>query len=339
MHQIHIHEMFMEQDILKINNFSVEINANYGKISAVKNINLLIKKGFTLGLVGESGCGKTVLSKSIMRLNPENKVDYSGEIIWSDNYDNKINILNIKQFGKEIQNIRGNKIGMVFQEPNSSLSMVHTVGDQIEEGLKTHTLMNSKEIKDKTIELIGMVGIPNPKKVYHSYPFELSGGMKQRVVIAMAIICQPKLLIADEPTTALDVTVEADILRLLKSLKEKYNMSMMIISHDLGVIAKVSDYVAVMYMGRIVEYGNINQIFNNAKHPYTKALQNSMPKIEFSKDKFNTIAGSIPDPFMKIEGCEFYDRCENRIKDKCNKEKINSKNLGENHIVRCINHK
>ena len=276
----------MDKDyILKVKELSVKIDTDFGKIHAVKNVTFYIEKGITLGIVGESGCGKTVLSKSILRLNPENKVKYYGEMLWHKSNKDIIDIFKKKQFEKEMQNIRGNEIAMVFQEPNSSLSMVHTVGDQIDEGLKTHTNMSTKEIKSKTLEIIKMVGIPNPENIYNLYPFELSGGMKQRIVIAMAIICKPELLIADEPTTALDVTVEADILRLLKKMKDIYNMSMILISHDLGVIAKVSDYVAVMYMGRIIEYGNVNDIYINAKHPYTIALQNSMPKIEFNKKK------------------------------------------------------
>ncbi|MEH7336231.1 ABC transporter ATP-binding protein [Neobacillus drentensis] len=293
----------MENVMLKINNLTTEFKTETGIFPAVSGINLTINRGETLCIVGESGSGKTVGSLSLMQLLPPSGKIASGEI-WFEN----TNLLQLKK--KEISNVRGKSIAMIFQDPMSALDPVFPCGSQIIEAIRSHEKVSRKEASEKAKELLKQVGIPHPETVMKAFPHELSGGMSQRVMIAMALSCNPKLLIADEPTTALDVTVQAQILKLLKKIRIERNMSIMLITHDLGVVAEMADRVAVMYAGQIVEEGDVKSIFNNPKHPYTKGLLKSVPSLEDSNGKkLYTITGSVPSIASMPKGCRFSPRC------------------------------
>lgn len=320
------------KNLLEINNLHTYFDTKRGKIKAVNGVSCTIEEGKTLGLVGESGSGKSQTAMSILQLFEPNQKIYEGEIIFGGN---KISAYNRSQMEK----IRGNDISMIFQEPMSSLNPVFTVEKQISEVLILHKHMNKKEAKNKVEELLAQVKIPNPQVVAKQYPFELSGGMNQRVMIAMALACEPKLLIADEPTTALDVTIQAQILKLMNELKERQNTSILFITHDLGVINQMADEVAVMYCGQIVEQSPVDYIFKHDitdyNHPYTVALLNSIPAITSSRDKrLDIIPGSVPHPLNLPKGCKFADRCKYATA-KCRKEMPELVNISENQKIRC----
>ncbi|MBI4447615.1 ABC transporter ATP-binding protein [Candidatus Woesearchaeota archaeon] len=313
----------LEEKVLEIKGLHVSFPSSYGEVKAVSNVNLDLHKKETLGLVGESGCGKSVTSLSILKLLPP-QAKIQGEIYFKNQ-----NILTMDN--KELRRLRGKEIAMIFQDPMSSLNPVFTVGDQIGEALKLHQKMNKKEAKERTIELLKLVKIPDPEKRINDYPHVLSGGMSQRAMIAMALACNPTVLIADEPTTALDVTVQAQILELMGELKEKIDSSIILITHNLGVIAEVADNVAVMYAGKIVEYGNKKDVFKNSKHPYTLGLLESVPKR--GEPKLKTIEGVVPELINLPPGCSFAPRC-NKKTDQCTK--ITSELEGEYHKTRCL---
>tara|TARA_B100000929_G_scaffold284570_1_gene267008 strand:- start:5 stop:976 length:972 start_codon:yes stop_codon:yes gene_type:complete len=321
----------MSENLLKINNFSISVNLNNKKIKLVENINLNIPKGKIIGLVGESGCGKSITALSISQLNETPPLNYdSGSI----EFEQK-NLLALNK--RELNKIRGKKIGMIFQEPMTSLNPCYTIGDQLIEVLKIHEFKTNYHQKlEKCYSILRSVGITDPQKRYKQFPHELSGGLRQRVMIAIAMICKPLLLIADEPTTALDVTVQAQILKLIKSLQKENNMSVLIITHDLGVVSEICDYVYVMYAGKIIEKGNINQIFSHPSHPYTNGLMNSIPLLNEEKKRLNTIPGMVIDPLEKFYGCYFADRCQN-VKSKCYNEIPDLEKLNINHSVSCWN--
>ncbi|MCT4584623.1 MAG: ABC transporter ATP-binding protein [Peptostreptococcaceae bacterium] len=300
----------MEEKLLEIKNLKTCFYTNEGIIPAVDNISFDIKKGETIAIVGESGSGKSITALSILNSipSPFGKIK-SGEIIF-DNQDL------LKKSKKEIQKIKGNSISLISQEPMTALNPILTIGKQISEVLKIHKNLNKKESLIETIKLLKLVGIPDAKTRINEYPHQISGGMRQRVMIAMALSCNPKLLIADEPTTALDVTIQAQILDIMEDLKEKFNMSILMITHDLGIVAQICQRVIVMYAGEIVEIANVMDLFKNPKHPYTKALLLSMPSLAKPNKRLNTINGSIPKPTQYNEGCRFYQRCEYK-KDKC----------------------
>ncbi len=289
--------------ILSIENLvtSFKITGNY--INAVDRISFKVKEGKTLGIVGESGCGKSVTSLSIMRLIPEppGKIT-SGKII----FENK-NILELSD--NEMRSIRGNKMSMIFQEPMTSLNPVYTIGNQIAEVFTLHKGVSKKEALELSIEMLNQVRIPSPEKRIDNYPHELSGGMRQRIMIAIALACKPKLLIADEPTTALDVTIQAQILALINTLQKENNMSVVLITHDLGVVAETCDDVVVMYAGKIVERASAQELFSSPKHPYTLGLLNSIPKLGEKKKRLHTIPGIVPSLGNLPKGCRFQDRC------------------------------
>lgn len=289
--------------LLEVNNLKTYFYTDDGVAKAVDDVSFSLDKGETLGLVGESGCGKSVSALSIMRLIAEPP----GKIVGGEIFFKGKNILNNSE--KEMQGIRGNDIGMIFQEPMTSLNPVFTCGDQIEEAVILHQKLSKEEAKKKALEMLNLVGIPAPEQRYNEYPHQLSGGMRQRIMIAMALSCNPELLIADEPTTALDVTVQAQILELIKKLQTELGMGVIIITHDLGVIAEVSTRVAVMYASKIAEYGKVDQIFYNPKHPYTIGLLNSIPKLSKSHERLSTIEGNVPPPTNYPEGCHFCTRC------------------------------
>jgi peptide/nickel transport system ATP-binding protein len=292
--------------VLQVRHLSTSFKTDRGIVTAVDDVSFDLHAGETLGVVGESGCGKTVTSKSIMRLLPEHlsflgpksEVRYGGEnIAFADE--------------KHMRQIRGDKIAMIFQEPMTSLNPVFTIGWQLDEALKYHTTMDRGARRARAIEMLRVVEMPEPERRVDEYPHQLSGGMRQRVMIAMALCCEPDILIADEPTTALDVTIQAQILRLMENLKQKLDTAIMLITHDLGVVAQVCDRVLVMYAGRVIEAGTVQEIFHTPRHPYTKALLDSIPKSgerEHGK-RLPTIPGIVPSLFELPDGCRFQDRC------------------------------
>ena len=314
--------------LLKIKNLKTYFFTHEGTAKAVDGINLTINQGETLGLVGESGCGKSVTALSIMRLIP----DPPGKIVDGEININGKNLLRISI--KEMRKIRGKTISMIFQEPMTSLDPVFTIGHEIMETVRLHNTFSKKEAKNRTIEILKIVGIPDPEKRINNYPHELSGGMRQRAMIAMALSCSPALLIADEPTTALDVTIQAQILRLIDELKAKFNASVLLITHDLGVIAEMCDNVAVMYCGRIVEYTDIYTIFRNPLHPYTCGLNKSIPRLDVATRRLDTIKGVVPDLCDMPSGCCFRTRCKFCF-EKCFRVDPGLKNVEDNHFVKC----
>ena len=299
-----------ENNVLEVDNLCTYFFTDIGTVRSVDGISFNVPKGATVGVVGESGCGKSVTSLSIMQLlqRPQGQT-VGGEIRFNMGDGEAINIVNAPN--SEMMKIRGNKVSMIFQEPMTSLNPVFRAGAQIDEVIKLHNPeMTEEEVAARTIEMIKLVGIPNAEGVYKMYPHELSGGMRQRIMIAMALACNPDLIIADEPTTALDVTIQAQILDLLKDLKEKVGSSIMLITHDLGVVAGMADYVVVMYAGRIVEKGTSRDIFHDPRHPYTIGLMKSKPVVGKRTDKLYNIPGSVPNPVNMPDYCYFRDRCE-----------------------------
>jgi len=315
-------------DLLTVENLTVEFKNGSNSNKVVKDLSFHINQGETVGIVGESGCGKSVTSLAIMGLvpAPSGKVS-SGKIIF-----NEENLLEKKQ--KALRKIRGKEIAMIFQDPMSTLDPAFKVGFQIDEVLKLHTNLNKKQIKNKSIELLKSVGISSPEQRYNQYPYELSGGMRQRVVIAMGLACNPKLLIADEPTTALDVTVQAQILDLMNKLKVQFNTSIMMITHDIGVVAETCNRVIVMYAGQIVEEANIGDLFDHAAHPYTQGLLKSVPKINSTNEILHSIPGNVPSPEEMPNGCRFYPRCPIAT-EKCRNQEPPLEKIEEKHKVRC----
>jgi peptide/nickel transport system ATP-binding protein len=314
--------------LLEVKNLRTQFKVKGGLVNAVDGVDFDIEKGEVVAIVGESGSGKSVTSLSIMGLipNPPGKV-IDGEILFSGE-----DLL--KKSKKELQQIRGNKISMIFQEPMTSLNPVYNIGKQISETLIKHKSMNKKDAQKEAVKMLELVGIPSPEKRINDFPHQLSGGMRQRVMIAMALACSPELLIADEPTTALDVTIQAQILDLMLKLKEKFNTSIMLITHDLGVVAEVADRVVVMYCGKVVEKASVDKLFENPMHPYTIGLLNSIPKIDEDKDKLFMIPGTVPNPLEMPKGCSFSDRCD-KCMDIC-KESMPPLLQHESRQVRCF---
>ena len=294
--------------LLKVENLKTQFRLGEETVRAVNGVSFSVAEGEVLGLVGESGCGKSVTSLSIMRLIESPGEITDGKVIFHDE-GKQIDLLKLSD--KELENVLGKRIAMIFQDPMTSLNPVLTIGFQISETLRIHRNFSKKEAKLKTIEILKKVGIDSSR--FSDYPHEFSGGMRQRVMIAMAFACEPKLLIADEPTTALDVTIQAQILNLILKFKKKLGMSVIIISHDLGVIAQMADKVAVMYAGEIVEFAPVKEIFESPQHPYTKALVASIPRLGFTGDRLPTIEGAPPRLREEIKGCSFYPRCDSRI--------------------------
>ena len=298
------------ESALEIKDLTVSFSSEGRKVEVVSGVSLSIPQGRIVGVVGESGCGKTVTALSIMRLIPEPPGRIEGGEILFDGAD----ILHLSD--RDMRSLRGNRISMIFQEPISSLNPVFTVGDQIGESLRTHLNITRKEEKERVLDLLRLVGIPAPESRIKNYPYELSGGMSQRVMIAMALACSPEVLIADEPTTALDVTIQAGILELIDDLRVKMGMAVLLITHDLGIIAEVADTVYVMYAGKVVEHAVTRELFKHPKHPYTVGLLNSIPDLRRSKERLDAIPGVVPSPGSFPPGCRFQDRCPLVI-DKC----------------------
>lgn len=313
--------------LLEVKNLRVQFDTSDGTVKALNGIDISLDEGMTLGLVGETGAGKTTLAKSIMRIVPQppGKI-VSGEIL----YDGK-DILKMDK--NEIRKIRGEHISMIFQDPMTSLNPVMTVGEQIAETIKTHEKISSVEATKKACEMLELVGIKADRA--GDYPHQFSGGMKQRVVIAIALACNPRILIADEPTTALDVTIQAQVLEMMQKLKQKFNTATILITHDLGVVAQTCEKAAVIYAGEIVEYGTVHEVFKSMKHPYTIGLMNSIPKIHVDERRLHPIEGLMPDPVSLPDGCKFCDRCRFAI-DKCKKENPEMVKLDGEHLVKCF---
>ena len=314
--------------LLEVKDLKTYFYTDSGVAKAVDGVTFSLDKGKTLGIVGESGCGKSVTSLSIMRLvDPATGRNEGGSIVF-DGQD----LLTLPE--KEMRKLRGNRISMIFQEPMTSLNPVFTIGDQISESLKLHKGLDKKAARDRAIELLELVGIPEAGKRVDEYPHQLSGGMRQRVMIAMALSGDPELLIADEPTTALDVTIQAQILQLLKDLQEKLHMSIIIITHDLGVIAEMADEVAVMYAGDIVEKAPTRALFDDPKHPYTIGLMNSIPDINNHVSRLRTLEGLVPSLYDMPSGCRFAPRCQFCCPE-CEAHRINLTTLPDGRQVRC----
>lgn len=319
-----------ERIVLRIRDLEVGFNIDGDYYNAVNGVSFEVGRGKTIGIVGESGCGKSVLAHSILGLLPKkNSKIRNGEIIYKEKEITKIK-------SKHLNKIRGKEIGIVLQEPMTSLNPLLTIGEQIREVIILHRKMRKKEAMKEVVEILKKVGISRPEKIVKEYPHQLSGGMRQRIVIAIAIACSPEVLIADEPTTALDVTIQAQILDLLKNIQKETNMSLLIISHDLGVIADMCDEVIVMYAGEIVEKGDIKDLFENPKHPYTQKLLKSIPKLDEKKEYLDSIEGIVP-PIteMKQRGCRFSERCH-KATDICMNVNPKLIKLNLNHEVSCL---
>lgn len=324
--------------LLDVRNLKTQFFTDEGIVRAVDGVSYRIKRGRTVGIVGESGCGKSVTAQSILRITPRSGKIVEGEIVFTRAGKNgattQVDLTKLDPQGKEIRSIRGNEIALIFQEPMSSLSPVHTVGHQIIETIRLHQGVNKAEARERAIDALRRVGLPRPGEIVDRYTYQLSGGQRQRAVIALALSCQPSLLIADEPTTALDVTTEAQILELMKQLQADYGMAIQIITHNLGVVAEMADDVVVMYLGKEVEQAPVAELFANPKHPYTRALLRSIPRLgRKERGRLEAIAGMVPDPFSIPSGCSFRTRCPFYQPGTCDEPQYVQ--VGPEHWARC----
>jgi peptide/nickel transport system ATP-binding protein len=337
----------MNQDtkipLLQIKGLKTHFFLDEGIVRAVDGADLTIYPGSTVGVVGESGCGKSVTAFSILQLiqTPGRIVD--GQVLWlqqSNHLKKQSQAIDLTKLGpdsREMRAVRGGEIAMIFQEPMVSLSPVHTIGDQIIEMISHHDKVSQAEARQRAIQMLQKVGIPEPQRRVDSYPFQLSGGMRQRAMIAMALSCNPALLIADEPTTALDVTTQAQILELMQSLQRDFGMAIMLITHNLGVVAEICDEVVVMYLGEVVEQSDVDSLFHNPLHPYTESLLRSIPVLGQSRiGRLDPIVGMVPDPYNRPVGCAFHPRCSRYIAGRCDQEEIPLKQMPDGRAVRCI---
>ncbi len=323
-----------ENTIVEVKNLKTFFYTNQRCNKAINGVSFKIEKGKTLCIVGESGCGKSVTAASIMGLLPRLSRIEEGEIHYKSKAHGHLRIDRLRQNGPTMRSIRGGEMAMIFQDPMTALNPVYTVGSQIAENLKYHSALARKKAALKTVELLRSMGIPIPERRAREYPHQFSGGMRQRAMIAMAMSCNPQVLIADEPTTALDVTIQAQIFELMDHLKKEYNTAIMLITHDMGVVTELADDVAVMYMGNIVESGNVAEVLRTPAHPYTKALLSSIPILgKGKKQELEPIKGSTPDPFNRPRGCQFHPRCDYAT-EKCKTMPGNEK-LSESHKVMC----
>ncbi len=322
--------------LLRVDDLHVYLPLDEGVLKAVDGVSFSVPQGKTLGLVGESGCGKSMTALSLLRLTPH-FARLQGRILWQPGAAPPVDLNQLDPTGSAIRAIRGAEIAIVFQEPMTSFSPLYTMGNQIIEAIRLHRTPDTKEAREIAITMLERVGIPNARETIDKYPQQLSGGMRQRAMIAMALSCRPSLLVADEPTTALDVTVQAQVLRLMRGLQEEFGMSILYITHDLGVIARMVDEVAVMYLGRIVEQSSVDQLFYAPKHPYTQALLKSVPKMgKKSRRRLDSIQGSVPVPINKPAGCDFVNRCPVAIAGVCDRITPPLVSVESGHSVRCF---
>lgn len=327
--------------ILNVEKLSTTFISDRKKVRIVKDVSFQVKRAKTLAVVGESGCGKSVTMNSIMRFTGKNAIVEARNIQYNALRDGQVREYHLERMkqsnGPEMRSLRGPDMSMVFQDPMSSLNPVYRVGDQVAEGLLQHNKgMSKKEARKKVLEIFKKLGIPDPEERIDCFPHEFSGGMKQRVVIAIAMICNPELIICDEPTTALDVTIQAQIMELLKELQVRDGKSIILITHNMGLVAEMADEVCVMYMGRVVEFGSLEDVFDRTSHPYTKALLRSVPVLGLADgQKLETIPGATPNPSELKEGCEFADRCP-ECEERCRQSEIPSFQVGPGHQVRCL---
>ena len=336
------------ENLAEIENLYIEFKLREGIVRAVNGVTLSIPYKRCLGIVGESGCGKSITARALLRILPAKADIIEGRILLSPRVGNSppgrprrsttpIDLTALRPNSREMRQIRGGDISMIFQEPMTSLSPVHTIGNQICEAIRLHQNLSKKERRERAIEMLRLVGVPLAERRVDAYSHELSGGLRQRCMIAMALSCHPRLLIADEPSTALDVTIQAQVLNLIERLQKELDMAVIMITHDLGVIAETADEIAVMYLGRIVEQGAASALFNAPKHPYTQGLLRSIPKIgQGNTDRLDSIAGSVPDPFTQPPGCPFHPRCEHCIRGTCDTgAPPDLLSLAANHGVAC----
>lgn len=326
--------------LLELKNLSVHFKLDEGILRALNGVDFVLERGKTLGIVGESGCGKSVTSNAILRLLPH-YAEIQGEILLYEKngeaLPQPINVTELKSNSPEMRSIRGRNISMIFQEPMKAFSPILTVGDQVTEPILLHVTDSKDEAEEIAIDMFTKVGISNPAQRLKEYPHQLSGGMRQRAMIAMALASNPSILIADEPTTALDVTIQAQVLQLINELKTNIGTSVIFITHDLGVIAEMSDNVAVMYLGKVVEYTDVHSLFKNPSHPYTTALMEAIPSMAKEKKSFlKSIPGVVPVPINLKPGCGFYNRCDHATDGICNVEDVPLKHVGPGHLVRCL---
>ncbi len=337
-------EKVKREPLVEVRNLKTQFFLDEGTVRAVDGADFTLYRGETLGVVGESGCGKSVTARSILRIVPRPGRITEGEILYhrrttSDGGEvtEVIDLTTLDERGPDIRSIRGAEISMVFQEPMTSLSPVHTVGSQIIEAILLHQEVSKEEARNNAIEVLDRVGMPQPRRTVDRYPHELSGGMRQRAMIAMALSCQPALLIADEPTTALDVTTEAQILQLMRNLQDELGMAIMFITHNLGVIAQMTEHVIVMYLGKVVEEATVDDIFYQPKHPYTQALLRSIPRVgRRSRERLESIKGNVPDPYNIPTGCPYYPRCNFFMPGRCNVMEPPYYEVGPGHKARCL---
>ena len=340
-----------ETPLLEVRNLKTHFFLQQGLVRAVDGVDFTVKRGQTVGLVGESGCGKSVMARSILRIVPPPGRITEGEILFHRSLEKDrhgaaslgatVDMVKLDAKGPEARSIRGAEISMVFQEPMTSLSPVHTIGNQITEAILLHQEVSKEAAREQAIDVLTKVNMPQPARIIDRYPHQLSGGMRQRAMIAMALSCRPTLLIADEPTTALDVTTQAQILTLMRNLQEELGMAIIFITHDLGVIAQMVDFVVVMYLGRVVEMAAVDTIFYNPQHPYTQSLLRSIPRLgrksaQGITGKLTAIRGSVPDPYSIPQGCPFHPRCRKAIKGVCDQKDPPFLQTEPGHQVRCI---
>lgn len=325
-------------NLLEIQDLKISFKTDEGIVTAVDGVNFSIKPGQTLGIVGESGSGKSVSTQAIMQLLPKNAIiDPQSSIKLRRKTGEWVEVTQLKRNGRQIQEIRGGEVALIFQEPMSSFSPVYTIGNQIMEAILIHRQVSKKQAQEIAIDLLDRVGIPNPRQRFKQYPFELSGGMRQRAMIAVALSSSPSLLIADEPTTALDVTIQAQVLQLMKDLQDELGMAIIFITHNLGVIAQIADEIAVMYLGSVVERGPRRAIFHHPKHPYTVNLLNAIPRIgKGTGGRLTAIEGQIPSPLNRPGGCRFHTRCTAMMEGRCDVHVPRVTPVGDHHTVNCF---
>jgi oligopeptide/dipeptide ABC transporter ATP-binding protein len=323
--------------LIEIKNLNVTFPLDEGVVTAVEDVSFELHKGEVLGVVGESGCGKSVTAQAIMRIIPSPGQIQAGKILLHRPGGEITDIARLKATGKEMRHIRGKEVAMIFQEPMSSFSPIYSIGNQITEAIRLHQKISQREALNLAARMLERVGIPNAAARLDNYPFEFSGGMRQRAMIAMALSNDPSLLVADEPTTALDVTIQAQILKLMRDLQSETGTSIIFITHNLGVIAQIASRIAIMYLGRVVEEGTVRDIFYDARHPYTVNLLRAIPTIgKTSGKRLESIQGSVPGPFERPRGCPFHPRCEKIILGRCDQENPALTRVGEQHRVQCF---